>query len=247
MTEQITDERLALAKQLVEVLENGDTTEAEQILDRITDVRQTLLFQEIGKLTRQLHDTLRSFAIDSRIAEMTEKDIPDAKDRLNYVISMTEMAANQTLNVIEEVVPLLDDLRCRVDELSGNWERFLLRELPYQEFKTMSQGLSAFFNDSKQLLDKAQSGLNDVLMAQSFQDVTGQIIRRVIALVHDLETSMVDLIRLSGTRQLASADASAQPTAHDLPGPAVPGIDDRDGSVATSQDDVDELLSSLGF
>jgi chemotaxis protein CheZ len=86
------------------------------------------------------------------------------------------------------------------------------------------------------------------LMAQGFQDITGQIIRRVIDLVQDLESSMVNLISISSRKiaagSAAGIGASVQP---ELPGPVVPGVDDKAGDVATSQVDVDDLLSSLGF
>ena len=88
-----------------------------------------------------------------------------------------------------------------------------------------------------------QSGLNDILMAQGFQDITGQIIKRVIDLVHDLESSMVELIRISGGK----GGEPKHTHELELPGPMVPGIDDKAGDVAANQDDVDDLLSSLGF
>jgi chemotaxis protein CheZ len=80
-------------------------------------------------------------------------------------------------------------------------------------------------------------------MAQGFQDITGQIIKRVIELVHDLETSMVELIRVAGSKGTESKMVNEP----DLPGPIVPGIDDKKGGIATNQDDVDDLLSSMGF
>lgn len=238
------DTRLALAKDLVNALEQGDEATADGLLDEIAGLRETQLFKEVGKLTRQLHDTLGSFAVDSRIAAMTEKDIPDAKERLHYVITMTEQAANQTLNAVETLLPVSERLSTQIAELSGKWGRFLDREMPYEEFKTMSREIALHFSESKNSLQSMQAGLNDILMAQSFQDITGQIIRRVIDLVQELEASMVELIRISGGKIKPAAGVSGEP---ELPGPAVPGIDDKGGDIASSQDDVDDLLSSLGF
>lgn len=76
------DHRLELAKNLVSALERQDEPEADAILDQIAGLRETQLFKEVGRLTRQLHDTMLSFSLDSRIAAMTEHDIPDAKERL---------------------------------------------------------------------------------------------------------------------------------------------------------------------
>lgn len=235
---------LSLARDLVAALEKCDDAAADEILDQVAGLRESQLFKEIGRLTRQLHDTMVSFSVDSKIAAMAEHDIPDAKERLHYVIAMTEQAADQTLTAVEELLPVADELSGQVNQLSAQWNRFLDREMPFEEFKAMSTDLSQYFEQSRVSLDKIQAGLSDILMAQGFQDITGQIIRRVIDLVQDLEGSMVNLIKISSRKVTPSSGAALQP---EVPGPVVPGVDDRDGDVATSQVDVDDLLSSLGF
>jgi len=157
---------------------------------------------------------------------------------------MTEQAADQTLTAVEELLPVSDELNGQVKQLSAQWNRFLDREMPFDEFKAMSADLSQYFEQSQVSLEKIQAGLSDILMAQGFQDITGQIIRRVIDLVQDLEGSMVNLIKISSRKITSSSGAALQP---EVPGPVVPGVDDRAGDVATSQVDVDDLLSSLGF
>lgn len=241
----MNNDLLNLARELVAALEKGDEAVADEILDQVAGVRETQLFKEVGRLTRQLHDTMVSFSVDSKITAMAEHDIPDAKERLHYVIAMTEQAANQTLTAVEDLLPVSDELSTQVNQLAGQWNRFLDREMPFDEFKAMSADLSQYFSQSRQAMDKIQAGLNDILMAQGFQDITGQIIRRVIDLVQDLETSMVNLIKISSRKVAPNAQAPA--AHHELPGPVVPGVDDREGDVATSQVDVDDLLSSLGF
>ncbi len=240
----MNNDLLSLARELVTALERGDEAVADEILDQVAGVRETQLFKEVGRLTRQLHDTMVSFSVDSKITAMAEHEIPDAKERLHYVIAMTEQAANQTLTAVEDLLPVSDELSAQVNQLAGQWNRFLDREMPFDEFKAMSAELSQYFNQSRQAMDKIQAGLNDILMAQGFQDITGQIIRRVIDLVQDLETSMVNLIKISSRKVGPSTQTAAH---HELPGPVVPGVDDREGDVATSQVDVDDLLSSLGF
>jgi len=237
------DLRLALAKDLVIALEQGNEIEADKILDEIAGHKQSQLFHEIGALTRQLHDTMTGFSLDSKITSMTENEIPDAKERLQYVITMTEQAANQTLNAVESLLPVSQRLNEQAEALSEKWERFLDREMPFEEFKSMSAEITKHFNESKGSLLELQNGLNDILMAQGFQDITGQIIKRVIDLVQELESSMVELIRLAGGTN-KSTNKAKEPQ---LPGPAVPGVDDKVGDVASNQDDVDDLLSSLGF
>lgn len=235
--------RLALTKKLVIALEEKNESEADRLLDEIAGLRKNQLFQEVGRLTRQLHDTMAGFTLDSKMTTMTEHDIPDAKERLQYVMTMTENAANQTLSAVENLLPVSKSLNEESGHLSEKWERFLDREMPFEEFKSMSSEITAHFQSSKAALQLVESGLNKILMAQGFQDITGQIIKKVIDLVQNLELSMVELIRITGNK-------GAKPNNKDkdvLPGPVVPGVDDKKGDVATNQDEVDDLLSSLGF
>ncbi|CCE24822.1 protein phosphatase CheZ [Methylotuvimicrobium alcaliphilum] len=237
-------DRLSQVKDLLKALEEGDEQTADRILDEIAGIRESQLFIEVGRLTRQLHDAMVHFSVDSKITEIAAQEIPDAKERLRYVITMTEQAADQTLTVVEDIVPVARMLNEQATKLAENWERFLIRKMPFEEFKDMSQEITEYFNESVKSLEIMQNGLNDILMAQGFQDITGQIIRRVIAMVEDLENGMVDLIRLSSVKAASKETVMSNV---ELPGPVVPGVDDKKDAVATSQDDVDDLLSSLGF
>lgn len=241
------DARLEQARALVAALEHGDHPQVDQLLDEIGQLRETALFQEVGRLTRQLHDTLANFAVDERLADLTEKEIPDAKERLNYVIAMTEQAANTTLNAVEAILPITAALEEQSGELAAQWQRFRQREMSVDEFRDLSRRLGDHLTETHSQLGGIQSQLTEVLMAQGFQDLTGQIIRRVIQLVQDVEQNMVDMIRISGRRYRATAAPAAveaAPPQEPKLGPSVPGIDT---DAVHSQDDVDALLSSLGF
>ncbi|MCF6202563.1 MAG: protein phosphatase CheZ [Methylococcaceae bacterium] len=238
------DSRLELAKKLVKALEQGKESDVNSLLDEISSQRESEMFHEVGRITRQLHDTMGGMGLDANIASITETDIPNAKERLQYVITMTEQAANDTLNVVEKLLPVSQDLNEYSEQLSEKWERFLVREMPFEEFKGMTAEITNYFKESRNALQKVQGGLNDILMAQGFQDITGQIIKKVIGLVQDVESSMVELVRISGAKSNGSKKTSEEKV---LPGPVVPGVDDKAGDVVENQDDVDDLLSSLGF
>ncbi len=238
------DEQLGRARDYVVALEQGREQEADQILVQIANMRETMLFQQIGKLTRQLHDSMESFSLDAKFSELTEKEIPDAKERLNYVISMTQQAADTTLNAIEEIIPLSENLQGKAQDLDQKWVRFRNKEMPLSEFKELSSDLADYFSHSTVSLKEIHASLNEVLMAQGFQDITGQIIKRVINLVQDVELSMVELIRISGGNLVAS-EAPSSSVKPELAGPAIPSLNETDQM--ESQDDVDDLLSSLGF
>ena len=237
-------EVLNLAKSLVEKLESGANEDAHAILDELTKVRESLLYQEIGKLTRELHNSLTSFHVDTHITDLAEKDIPDARERLRYVVSMTDEAANRTLNAVEESIPACDQLNTRVKEINDAWGRLLRREMSADEFRQLSKTLTEYLNLSGNDISAIKNGLNEVLMAQDFQDLTGQIIHRVIDLVEDVENNLVGLIKVAGQKIDAPSYTETKPDVTPT-GPSVPGLDD-DGRVS-GQDEVDDLLSSLGF
>ncbi len=244
------DESLAQARQLVVELEAGNSDQASFLLDELARRRDSGLFQELGKLTRELHDALNGFQLDSKISTLAEHEIPDAKERLNYVITMTEQAAHRTLNAVEESLPIAEELQTRADDLHDKWTRFRRKDMDVNEFRALVPEIDSFLDLTSGHAAKLNSSLSDVLMAQDFQDITGQIIRRVINLVKDVEDNLVGLIRISGQRmappeKTAVKSGSLSEELSRGIGPQVPGVDHAD--VVNGQDDVDDLLSSLGF
>ncbi len=241
------EQYLALARQLVERIEHGDEAGASSAIDDLTKLREMELFRELGALTRDLHEALKSFRVDNRIGEIAETEIPDARDRLTHVIAVTEQAAHRTLTAIEASVPLVDELGGTARHLSARWQRFRQRELSAEEFRELSREVEAFLVLADRHGASVQAALTDALMAQDYQDITGQIIRRVINLVQEVEDSLVELVRISGARFAEEKGKPADSPPEDITkghGPAVPG---RDSGVVAGQDEVDDLLSSLGF
>ena len=250
------------AKELVVNAESGNDEAVKAILDELITMKETSLFQELGKLTRDVHETFKAFRTDSRLTELAEGGgIADAKERLHYVVTMTQKAADTTMSQIENAIPLCESITSGTSELLSSWERFTHRQMEAEEFRLLSKTLKVFLetanNDSKTLM----SNLNEVMMAQSYQDLTGQIIFKVIKLVEDVEEDLINLIKLSSKHmgQDAISDLSAdslsgaQPSAAEknkqkssLDGPVVPGLVDEAETLA-GQDEVDDLLSSLGF
>lgn len=193
---QITLEQ---AKQLVLLLENNEQDQADELLLQITTQMQSELFEEVGKLTRQLHDSLNNFQLDSKLIDLTQDALPDAKERLNYVIKMTENAANKTMDAIEVGLPLADKLTSDLDNIKPSWERLMNRDLKLGEFKSLCHGLDAFIINTKGNTQKLQGLLTEVLMAQDFQDLTGQVIRRVIELLREVEESLIHMLKVFGS------------------------------------------------
>lgn len=242
----LTGERLELAKALVSHLESGNENDAGDVIAELTGFGNNRLFQEVGRLTRELHDSINSFAADSRLADIAEHEMPNAAERLRYVITTTEKAANTTLGAVEQSLPLADSLRNDARHLADQWQRFNSREMSVDDFRALSAELSSFLSVTQTNSEALHEKLSEVLLAQDYQDLTGQVIHKVIDLVNDVEKKLVELLRVSGyhTRQ-AEQDESAKGPDIAPQGPVVPGVDK--GDVVNGQDDVDDLLSSLGF
>jgi len=245
----LSEKTLSHARKLIDSIESGNETDARAIMDELSSLRESDLFCEMGKLTRELHDSLNNFKLDSKIAGLAENEIPDATERLNYVITMTEEAADKTLSAVEDAIPLSDDLKASSLELQSRWEKFKNRKLSADEFRELSRDLEEFFPKISSGTVELNTKLNDILMAQGFQDLTGQIIRRVINLVHDVEEGLVEVIKMSSAHVNAKDDKKQeQNVERDIvaEGPVVPGVAHASETLS-GQDDVDDLLSSLGF
>ena len=245
-TYPLDESTLTYARELIAAQEAGDGDKALECIGKLASLHESALFQELGKLTREFHDALNSFYYDDRINQLAEDDIPDAKQRLNFVIEKTDNAAHRTLTAVENSIPVCDTMGTAAAKLLDAWVRFTRRELSPQEFRDLAKELQAFLKDTDVQSEEIKGNLNEVLMAQDFQDITGQIIKRVIKLVDEVEKSLVSLVRLGGGLGLSNNAGSAadRKKEEELAGPAVPGLDN---DVVSGQDDVDELLSSLGF
>jgi len=237
--------RLQLARSLVNYLEAGKEGDAGNVIAELSGFGDSQLFQEIGRLTRELHDSINGFVADAKLADIAEHEMPNAAERLRYVIATTEQAANTTLGAVEESLPLADSLRSDARHLAEQWERFNMRQLSVEDFRELSDELSNFLTVTQTNSEALHTKLSEVLMAQGYQDLTGQVIRKVITLVNDVEIKLVELVRLSGNRVKLTENTEAGRPDVSSQGPVVPGVDNAD--VVSSQDEVDDLLSSLGF
>lgn len=242
---------LERSKNLVTLLEKEDAKneDIELALGEIAATGDSNLFQELGKMTREIHEAIMSFRMDSQIVNLAKTDFPDARDRLEYVISMTEKAANTVLNMVEQGTPTVEKLVEQSQHLTTQWQKFRRRELTSQQLREMGAEVESFFSESEAIMTQLLSGFTEVIMAQDFQDLTSQIIRKVIVLVDDVESNLVELIRIQGEhfvhlREDEQAESNDN-EAMKLDGPQIPGMET--GNVMKGQDDVDDLLASLGF
>jgi chemotaxis protein CheZ len=244
---------LEQAKLLVELLEANKQLEANQLIDEIQNSSYSELFAEIGKLTRQLHESMSNFQLDSRINDLATAEIPDAKERLNYVINRTEEAANKTMDAVETTMPILDNLSRQVKRITPAWTELMhnglkVNDLKVNDFKELCGDLDTLLKDTSKDTQKINELMNEVLMAQDFQDLTGQVIRQVIDLVREVEESLINMLTVFGisTEDQPEGQSKLKVGENLVEGPIVVDAKSR-YDVVVDQDDVDDLLSSLGF
>lgn len=253
---QLRNSLVEQAKDLVAQLENGNAVDAMNTIANLHQNRDKYLFDEVGKLTRSLHTSIKNFAIDASLDHQTLNEMSrmaDASERLNYVIQKTEQAANRTMDLVEETIPVSSDLGDRARALKDDWQRLMRKEMKPDEFRDLTREMDNFLEFASGEAAKIDSNLSNILLAQDFQDLTGQVIKRVITLVQEVEENLVELVRMAGT-----IDHIAGFT-HDIPAPKELTREDEVGAegpiinpearsdVVSGQDDVDDLLSSLGF
>nr|AAZ95858.1 CheZ [Aeromonas piscicola] len=159
----------------------------------VLPMRQLCLTKWVN-LTRQLHSSLQDFRLDSRIPDLATHEIPDARERLSYVIDMTDKAANRTMDAVEASLPIADRLNDNIQLVMPNWNALMSRDMNVGQFKSLCHQLDDFIKASESDADKLRQLLTEILMAQDFQDLTGQMIRKVIKLVQEVETKLIEML-----------------------------------------------------
>ncbi len=232
---------------LVAALATGSKNDFLRELDSIVHLRERDLFTELRKLTGDLQGALERFRLDSRLIDMAEKEVPDARQRLDHVLKLTDEAAHTTLDLVERSGPLAERTSAKAGELLDLWKSFRVRQISVADFGSLVLRMDVFLEVARTDTDQIRRNLAEVLMAQGYQDLTGQIIRGVMKLVLELETALVELVRLSSNSRPEDTRQGAQDSYETSRGhgPAVPGV--NNGVVVSGQVDVDALLSGLGM
>jgi chemotaxis protein CheZ len=237
---------LEQAKLLVEYLETNQQEKADELIAEIQNPINSELFAEIGKLTRQLHDSLMNFQLDSRLSDLANADIPDAKERLYYVISRTEEAANKTMDAVEAIFPVVDSIQHQIKTVYPLWNKLMNNELDVVEFKALCHDIDCLLKTTDKETARMHALMTDVLMAQDFQDITGQVIRKVIDLVREVEDSLINMLTAFGISSEEAIQRTTPKVGENLVEGPIVNAENR-SDVVEDQDDVDDLLSSLGF
>ncbi|HTP38312.1 MAG TPA: protein phosphatase CheZ [Steroidobacteraceae bacterium] len=206
-----------LLERLTAAVGADDAPEFERLLDDLVHARRKDLFAELRQLTSRVREALNSFQLNARFADLAEREVPDARQRLQHVLQLTDSAAHQTMDLIERCGPLVEVLA--------------------------TAGAQPLPAAARAAASQLRTNLSEVLLAQGYQDLTGQIVRGVIRLVDEVEATLSSLLRIVG--ETSACNGAEAPAVVNGYGPVVPGVDH--GAAVSSQQDVDALLSELGL
>jgi chemotaxis protein CheZ len=195
------------------------------------------MFERLGGIVRLLHDSLRELGYDKALTEASSQ-IVDAQDRLEYVATLTEQAANKVLNTLDEGMPAQDVLSKKAKDMDSRWTALFDGKLSLEEFKALAGDSRQFAQAVAEATEAEKARLLEIMMAQDFQDITGQLIKKVVNITKTVENELAQLLRDNAPAEVR--EKLAQKPVPLMQGPSVP-------SVALDQDNVDDLLADLGF
>ena len=243
-TKTLQEEYGATVATLADAIASGDDALFHAELDALVQRRELELFGELRKLTVDLQAALERFRIDSRLVDLAENEVPNARHRLDHVLKLTDEAAHKTMDLVERSGPLAERTSKQAATILESWQRFRQRNIQVDEFQKLVLQMDVFLEAASTDMDTVRGNLAEVLLAQGYQDLSGQIIRGVMKLVGELEVALVDLVRLSRSAGTSGAKRLTDETRRGF-GPAIPGIDN--GPAVSGQQDVDSLLAGLGM
>lgn len=198
------------------------------------------MLERIGQLTRNLHENLLALGLDGLIARVAS-DMPDARERLDYVARMTEQAAQRVLNATDAALPLQQKIEADAAGIAGEWDAALAAPFSETACRALAERTTAHLHQTRLHANQTREHLLAIMMAQDFQDLTGQVIKKVTVLAHEMEQQLVQLL-------VEYAPAHAGREGRDdglLNGPQINPA--RKADVVADQQQVDDLLESLGF
>ncbi|WP_438396677.1 protein phosphatase CheZ [Caballeronia sp. DA-9] len=230
------------------------TQEALTVIEQEGDASSDRILARIGQLTRTLRDSMRELGLDKQVEAAAEM-VPDARDRLKYVATMTEQAADRALNAIELAKPLQETMQRDAQALDARWEQWYGAPLDNADVKTLLADTRGFLQQVPVHTVATNGQLLEIMLAQDFQDLTGQVIKKITDVVYVIEQQLLGVLleniaperREQFAAQAAALAASNVMSTPDtlLNGPQINPEGRTD--VVQDQTQVDDLLASLGF
>jgi chemotaxis protein CheZ len=211
-----------------------DQPQSQSIVHSVQDE----VLARVGQMTRGLHENLRELGFD-KLIEQAAHEMPSARDRLSYVAKMTEQAAQRVLNATDAASPLQEKIASGAGDVAKEWHSALEAPFSEQRYRATAERTLAYLEQTQSDADATRQQLLTIMMAQDFQDLTGQVIKKVTELAHAVEQQLVQLLIDYAPPELRRDTDSGL-----LNGPQ---INPSGADVVADQGQVDDLLESLGF
>ena len=230
----------------LETMDGVESAELEKLLAEIDSANQPL-FQELGKLVRNLHQQIKLVSTDipARLGEMAEHDMVSATQRLEHVVEMTEKAANVTIGFTEELMEAMAENETSDRAMLGKVDQALTIDGLSPDVKGLLEETAVNLQARLEFDASTQGKLTEVLMAQGYQDLTGQVVQKIVTLLNQLEDELLELVKVFG-RAHGKKSVMEDPSSNVvLQGPL--SEKSEKGDLKRNQDEVDDLLQSLGF
>jgi len=212
---------------------------AEYTADVASATSHDEVLSRIGHMTRALHENLRGLGLD-KLIEKAASDIPDARDRLDYVARLSEQAAKRVLDATDAANPLQDGIDDSAAQLTQAWQALLASSPPDAAWRGLAERTIASLDSSRSAASATKGHLMDIMMAQDFQDLTGQVIKRITGIAQNLEKQLVQVLV-----DFAPAEVRREFDNGLMNGPQIKPEGNSD--IVADQGQVDDLLDSLGF
>ena len=196
------------------------------------------MYERLGGIVRLLHDSMRELGYDRSLTDVAAQ-IGDAQGRLEHVATLTEQAANKVLNALDSGMPAQDRLQEHAKNINERWARLYAGQMSIDEFKQLAGDSQKFSTAVLESTEAEKARMLEIMMAQDFQDITGQLIKKIVGITAIAERELAQLLRDNAPAEVRAQIEADKPVSL-LNGPASPGM-------AMEQNDVDDLLDSLGF
>jgi chemotaxis protein CheZ len=238
-----------LVKALTVALDRDDEPALFQALDAMLRQREAGVLCGLGAVTHDIESALARFCDETRLTDLAEKEVPDARMRLDHVLKMTDKAAHHTMDLVEQAYAPAERTSRQVTQLSTLWREFRAdtASLAMNGHEDLRRLMDAFLEHARSDADYVQGKLKEMILAQGYQDLSGQIIRGVMQLIVELETALGSLMQLSRGQARGGSAARIETAGGGAQGygPVVPRVNDT--NVVNGQDDIDALLSNLNI
>ena len=217
------EEMLSAVSDLLDSLTKGDLEGIEKCFQRLGISEEHELFTKIGMLTRTLHNSLSEIEqhLSKESGDITSTTLPDAASRLAAAIQYSSDSAMDVMNAIDHQMALLKESKLEL----GNVVKLCEEEQGISP--EAKQRLFEYACTQREILQDLGSTTTDILIAQEYQDLNGQTLKKVAKLLGNLEIQLLSLVRAFGVK--------------------LDNLPESQEKQASTQDMADKLLDRFGF